>query len=135
MRAKRADLSTGYPQALRASLRPRAKRARPPVGGYRVKKRSPYAASEGVLHTFKLTFFERSEKKLSTGYPQVIHALRLPVRLLASVASPTPVGGYRVKKSVSYRASESVLHTLTHGLEAFIYKAFSDSKHLLSSVT
>ena len=29
VRAKRADLSTGYPQALRRSLRPRAKRARP----------------------------------------------------------------------------------------------------------
>ena len=80
VRAKRADLSTGYPQALRRSLRPRAKRAPPSYYSPHKKKeclRRPLSASYIPLNKL---FFERSEKKLSTGYPQVIHTLRASLR-------------------------------------------------------
>ena len=53
VRAKRADLSTGYPQALRRSLRPRAKRARPLYYSPHNKKeclRRPLRGSYGYLN-------------------------------------------------------------------------------------
>ena len=81
LRAKRADLSTGYPQALRGSLRPRAKRA-PPL------YYSPQAKKEGLRGALRSSqgYFrcERSEQT----YPQVIHRLYILSDALKRSLSP-----------------------------------------------
>ena len=84
LRAKRADLSTGYPQALRASLRPRAKRA--PPSYY-----SPHKKKEGLrgpLRAFYISLNKLFSSEARKSYPQVIHRLYILSDALKRSLSP-----------------------------------------------